>query len=185
MAQAVIQDAKARMQKSIESFKSEMSKLRTGRAHPSLLDHVMVDYYGNPTPLNQVANVTASDARTLTIAPWEKKLIPIIEKSILNADLGLNPATTGDIIRVPLPALNEERRKELIKMLRQEAENARVSVRNVRRDANAHLKELQKAKTITEDEERRLNEDIQKLTDKTISEIEQLLSAKEVDLMAV
>lgn len=185
MAQAVIQDAKARMQKSIESFKSEMSKLRTGRAHPSLLDHVMVDYYGNPTQLNQVANVSASDARTLTITPWEKKLIPVIEKAILNADLGLNPSTTGDIIRVPLPALNEERRKELIKILRAEAENARVSARNARRDANSHLKELQKAKTITEDEERRFNDDIQKLTDKTIAEIEQLLSAKEIDLMAV
>lgn len=183
--QKVIKDAETRMRKSIDSFKSEIAKLRTGRAHPSILDHVRVDYYGSEMPINQVANVNASDARTLTITPWEKSMVQAIEKAILNSDLGLNPATTGDIIRVPMPALNEERRRELIKVVRNEAEAARVSIRNVRRDANAELKELLKSKQITEDEERRLSDEVQKLTDKFVQETDQLTTAKEADLMAI
>ena len=181
----VIVDAEARMKKSIESFKLDMSKLRTGRAHPSLLDHVRVDYYGTETPLSQVANISVSDARTLTITPWEKRMIPAIEKAIMTSDLGLNPATSGEVIRVPLPALTEERRKDLIKVLKNEAETARVSIRNARRDANNALKELLKKKEIAEDEERRLEDTVQKITDKHIAEVETLLSAKETDLMAI
>ncbi|HVY53113.1 MAG TPA: ribosome recycling factor [Gammaproteobacteria bacterium] len=185
MSQQVIKEAEQRMVKSIEVFKQDMAKLRTGRAHPSILEHVKVDYYGNDTPLSQVANVNVGDARTLLISPWEKKMIPTIEKAILNAGLGLNPVTSGDVIRVPMPPLNEERRKELIKVVRTEAETARVSIRNVRRDANASFKELLKNKEITEDDERRLADQTQKLTDKFIAEVEQLLAAKETDLMAV
>lgn len=181
----IVKDAEQRMRKSIDAFKIEIAKLRTGRAHPSILDHIRVDYYGSPMPINQVANIATTDARTLTISAWEKNMVPVIEKAILNADLGLNPATSGDLIRVPMPALNEERRKELIKVVRQEAEAARVSIRNIRRDANTELKEQLKAKTITEDEERRVSDDVQKATDKLIAEIEQLLTAKETDLMAV
>lgn len=180
-----IKDADARMRKSIESFKSEIAKLRTGRAHPSILDHVRIDYYGSEMPINQVANINTTDARTLTITPWEKKMVSVIEKAILNSDLGLNPATTGDIIRVPMPALNEERRRELIKVVRAEAETARVSIRNVRRDANTALKESLKKKEMTEDEERRLNDEVQKITDKFIAEVDQLTTAKETDLMAI
>ncbi|RDI41804.1 ribosome recycling factor [Aquicella lusitana] len=181
----VIKDADTRMRKSIDSFKTEIAKLRTGRANPSILDHIRVDYYGSEMPINQVANITVSDARTLTITPWEKKMVQVIEKAILNSDLGLNPATSGDIIRVPMPALNEERRKELIKVVRNEAEAARVSIRNVRRDANALLKEMLKGKEITEDEERRLGDEVQKLTDKFVAEVDQLTTAKETDLMAI
>lgn len=181
----IVKDAEQRMRKSIEAFKVEITKLRTGRAHPSILDHIRVDYYGSLMPINQVANISATDARTLTIVPWEKSMVQVIEKSILNSDLGLNPAVSGDLIRVPLPALNEERRKELIKVVRQEAESTRVSIRNIRRDANTLLKEQLKAKTMTEDEERRITDDVQKLTDKLIAEVDQLLAAKETDLMAV
>jgi ribosome recycling factor len=181
----VIKDAETRMHKNIDAFKQAMSKIRTGRAHPSLLEHLRVDYYGNSTPLSQVANVTVGDARTLMISPWEKKMIPVIEKAIMTSDLGLNPATTSDVIRVPLPALTEERRKELTKIVRNEAETARVSVRTVRRDANTMLKELLKNKEIAEDEERRLEENIQKLTDKFVAEIDNLLGAKETELMAI
>jgi len=181
----VVKDADARMRKGIDSFKNEISKLRTGRANPGILDHVKIDYYGTDMPINQVANINVSDARTLTISPWEKKMVTAIEKAIINAGLGLNPVTQGDLIRVPMPALNEERRKELIKVVRTEAEAARVNIRNVRRDANNSFKEMVKAKTMTEDEERRLTDDIQKLTDKFIAEIEQLLTAKESDLMAI
>lgn len=180
-----IKDADTRMRKCIEAYKSEIAKLRTGRAHPSILDHIRVDYYGSEMPINQVANINASDARTLTITPWEKKMVGAIEKAILNSDLGLNPATTGDIIRVPMPALNEERRRELIKVVRTEAESARVSIRNVRRDANTVLKDLLKKKEMTEDEERRLSDEVQKLTDKFIAEVDQLTAAKEADLMAI
>lgn len=183
--QKIIKDAETRMRKSIDSFKAELTKLRTGRANPAILDHIRVDYYGSEMPINQVANVNVTDARTLTITPWEKKMVQAIEKAILNSDLGLNPATTGDIIRVPMPALNEERRKELIKVVRTEAEAARVSIRNVRRDANAEIKELLKAKQITEDEERRMSDDVQKLTDKFVVEVDHLTSAKESDLMAI
>ena len=181
----VVKDAESRMHKTIDAFKIEITKLRTGRAHPSILDHVRVDYYGSMMPISQVANIATTDARTLTISAWEKNMIPIIEKAILNADLGLNPATTGDVIRVPMPALNEERRKELIKVVRQEAETARVSIRNIRRDANNLLKEQLKAKTMTEDEERRIADLVQKVTDKLIADVDQLLAAKETDLMAV
>lgn len=180
-----IKDAEVRMQKSIDSFKQELSRLRTGRAHPSLLDHLRVDYYGTETPLSQVANVTVGDARTIVITPWEKRMVPLIEKAIMTSDLGLNPATSGEIIRVPLPPLTEERRKDLIKVVKNEAETARVSVRNARRDANNVLKELLKKKEIAEDEERRLGENVQKLTDKHIAEIDALLAAKETDLMAI
>lgn len=183
--QKVIKDAEMRMRKSIEAFKAEIAKLRTGRATPTILDHVRVDYYGSELPINQVANVNVTDARTLTITPWEKKMVTAIEKAILNSDLGLNPATTGDVIRVPMPALNEERRKELIKVVRTESETARVSIRNVRRDANGELKELLKAKQITEDEERRYSDDVQKITDKFVAEVDQLTTAKEADLMAI
>ena len=181
----VISDMESRMQKSIEAFKLEMSKVRTGRAHPSLLDHVRVDYYGNETPLSQVSNITIGDARTLVITPWEKRMIPVIEKAILSAGLGLNPTTSGDIIRIPLPALTEERRKDLTKVVRNEAETARVSIRNLRRDANTALKEFLKNKEIAEDEERRLVDTVQKLTDKYTAEVDQLLAVKEKDLMAI
>lgn len=182
---AAIKDAEGRMRKAIDAFKNEMTKLRTGRANPAILDHIRVDYYGNMTPLSQVANITTSDARTLTITPWEKNMVQPIEKAIHNSDLGLNPTTAGTVIRVPLPALNEERRKELIKVVRGEAENARVSIRNSRRDGNTVLKDLLKKKTITEDEERRLGDEMQKLTDKFVAEVDQLLATKETDLMAI
>jgi ribosome recycling factor len=182
---SIIKDAEARMQKSIESFKVAISKLRTGRAHPGLLDQVYVDYYGNQTALNQVSNITVGDARTLVITPWEKRMIPLIEKAIMTSGLGLNPATSGELIRVPLPALTEERRKDLIKVLKSEAEAARVSIRNLRRDANNAFKELTKKKEIAEDEEHRLTDNVQKLTDKYIAEVEALLSSKETDLMAI
>lgn len=181
----IIQDADVRMQKGIEAFKQAMSKVRTGRANPSLLEHIRVDYYGNLVPLSQVSNITVADARTLAISPWEKKMTPVIEKAIMTADLGLNPVTSGDLIRVPLPAITEERRKDLIKVVRNEAETARVSIRNVRRDANAAIKELLKNKEIAEDEERRLNDATQKITDKFTAEVEVMLAAKEKDLMAI
>lgn len=181
----VIKDAETRMRKSIEAFRAEIAKLRTGRANPGILEHIRVDYYGSEVPLNQVANINVADARTLTISAWEKNMVPVIEKAILNSDLGLNPATSGDLIRVPMPALNEERRKELIKVVRTEAETARVSIRNVRRDANALLKDMLKSKQITEDEERRLTDDIQKITNKFVTEVDQLTTAKEADLMAI
>lgn len=181
----IIKDAETRMLKSIESYKTEIAKLRTGRAHAGILDHIRVDYFGNEVPLNQVANVNASDARTLTITPWEKNMVPVIEKAILNSGLGLNPATAGTTIRVPMPPLNEERRKELIKIVRTESEAARVSIRNLRRDANAEIKDLLKSKVITEDEERRMGDEVQKLTDKFIAEVDKLTTAKESDLMAI
>ena len=181
----VTKNAETRMRKCIDAFKTELTKLRTGRAHPSILDHIRVDYYGSEMAINQVANITTTDARTLTITPWEKNMVQPIEKAIINSGLGLNPATAGTIIRVPMPALNEERRRELIKVVRTEAEHARVSVRNIRRDANGEFKELLKAKTITEDEERRLADEVQKLTDKCVTEIDQITTAKEADLMAV
>ena len=181
----VIKDAEVRMQKTIEAFKQAMQKLRTGRANPSLLEHIRVEYYGNEVPLNQVSNITVGDARTLVVTPFEKRMVGIIEKAIMTSDLGLNPATSGEIIRVPLPVITEERRKEFTKLVRNEAETARVSIRNVRRDANAELKELLKNKEIAEDEERRLGDSVQKLTDKFTVEVDHLLAAKEKDLMAI
>jgi ribosome recycling factor len=174
-----------KMHKTLETLKVDLGKVRTGRAHTGILDHVMVDYYGSPTPINQVANISLTDARTISVTPWEKKLIPAVEKAIRDSDLGLNPATMGETVRVPMPALTEDRRRDLTKVVRSEAENARVAVRNVRRDANAALKELVKSKAISEDDERRGEDDVQKLTDRHIAEIDKALAAKEAELMAV
>jgi ribosome recycling factor len=181
----VKKSAEQKMHKSVEALKADLGKVRTGRAHTGLLDHITVDYYGNPTPINQVANVNLLDARTIGVSPWEKRLASAIEKAIRDSDLGLNPATVGDVVRVPMPALTEERRKDLIKVVKHEAENARVAVRNIRRDANTHLKDLLKEKKISEDDERRAQDDIQKLTDRFIAEVDKLLHAKEADLMAI
>ena len=177
--------AEQKMHKSLEALKADLGKVRTGRAHTGILDHISVDYYGTPMPINQVANLTLIDARTIGIAPWEKKMGAVIEKAIRDSDLGLNPSSQGDLIRVPMPALTEERRRELIKVVKSEGENAKVAVRNLRRDANHHLKDMLKQKTVSEDDERRAQEDIQKLTDKFIAEIDKLLAVKETDLMAV
>ena len=174
-----------KMQKTFEALKSDLGKVRTGRAHAGILDHVQVDYYGSMMLLNQVANSNLIDARTIGVTPWEKKLASVIEKAIRDSDLGLNPSSVGDTVRVPMPALTEERRRDLIKVVRGEAENARVAVRNLRRDANHSLKEAMKAKTISEDDERRTEDDVQKLTDRYIAEIDKALAQKESDLMAV
>ena len=185
MINDVKKSAEQKMQKSLEAFKSDLGKVRTGRAHTGILDHVMVDYYGSDVPVNQVANVTLIDARTIGVQPWEKNMLGKIEKAIRDSDLGLNPASMGEIIRVPMPMLTEERRKDLIKLVRGEAEGARVAVRNIRRDANNEFKSLLKDKSITEDDERRGQDEIQKLTDKYIAEIDKALATKETDLMAV
>ena len=185
MVNDIKRDAEKRMQKAVESLQHEMSKIRTGRAHASLLDHVQVDYYGTPTALSQVANITSSDARTLTVTPWEKSMMQAIEKAILTSDLGLNPATSGTTIRVPLPPLSEERRKEMIRIVRHEAEQGRVAIRNIRRDANQTLKDSVKAKDISEDDERRASEVVQKLTDQYLAEIETVVQVKEKDLMQI
>jgi ribosome recycling factor len=177
--------AEQKMQKSLEALKLDLGKVRTGRAHTGLLDHITVDYYGTPIAINQVANVSLADARTITVAPWEKKMLGAIEKAIRNSDLGLNPMTVGELVRVPMPALTEERRRDLTRIVKNEAETARVAMRNIRRDANAHLKELLKDKKIAEDEERRGQDEIQKLTDRYIAEIEKILQTKEAELMAV
>lgn len=181
----VKKNAEQKMQKSFEALKTDLSKVRTGRAHTGILDHVMVDYYGSQMPVNQVANLNLLDARTISISPWEKKMGPVIEKAIREADLGLNPSMMGDLIRVPMPALTEERRKDLTKVVRGEAENARVAIRNLRRDAITQLKDLLKAKTVSEDEERRAQDDIQKLTDRFIAEVDKALAQKEAELLAV
>jgi ribosome recycling factor len=175
----------AKMHKSVDAFKGDLAKVRTGRAHTGLLDHIVVDYYGAPTPLNQVAKVTLMDARTIGVAPFEKKMLQTVEKAIRDSDLGLNPAAAGEQLRVPMPALTEERRKELIKVVRHEAENARVAVRNLRRDANHLLKEAVKEKEISENDERRAHDEMQKLTDRAIAEIDKLLQQKEAELLAV
>jgi ribosome recycling factor len=179
------QSAEQKMHKSLEVLKADLGKVRTGRAHTGILDHVQVDYYGSLVPISQVANITLADARTITVQPWEKNMIAKVEKAVRDADLGLNPATNGDLIRVPMPMLTEERRKDLIKLVRAEAETAKVSVRNVRRDANDALKKMLKDKEIGEDDERRAQDDVQKITDKFIAEIDKTLQAKETDLMAV
>ena len=175
----------AKMQKSIEALKNDLAKIRTGRAHTGLLDHVQVDYYGAPVPINQVANITLIDARTLSVQVWEKPMALKVEKAIRESDLGLNPSAQGELIRIPMPALTEERRRDLTKVVKGEGENAKVAVRNLRRDANSNLKESLKKKEISEDEERRAQDDIQKLTDKYVAEIDQLLTQKESELMAV
>ncbi len=174
-----------RMGKSIESLKHELAKIRTGRAHPSLLDHIVVSYYGNDVPLSQTANVTIEDARTLAVTPWERNMIQAIEKAIMSSDLGLNPNTAGTVIRVPMPPLTEERRRNLIKVVRHEAENAKVAIRNIRRDANNDLKNALKDKLVSEDEERRSQEQVQKLTDQHVKEVDAVLEKKETDLMAI
>ncbi len=174
-----------KMDKTVEALKADLGKVRTGRAHTGILDHVHIDYYGTMMPINQVANITLADARTITVQPFEKKMTPAVEKAIRDADLGLNPASQGEVIRVPMPPLTEERRRDLTKVVRAEAENARVAVRNIRRDANEHLKKLLKDKDVSEDEERKAQDEVQKMTDRHIAEIDRLLHAKEADLMAV
>lgn len=181
----VKKNAEQKMQKSLEALKADLSKVRTGRAHTGLLDHVTVDYYGSQTPISKVANVTLLDARTIGVSPWEKKMLSAIEKAIRESDLGLNPASQGEMVRVPMPALTEERRRELIKVIKHEGENAKVAVRNLRRDANHALKELLKSKGVSEDQERRAQDEIQKLTDKHIADIDRMLAGKEAELMAV
>jgi ribosome recycling factor len=183
--QEVKQSAEQKMQKSLEALKNDLAKVRTGRAHTGLLDHVHVDYYGTLMPVPQVANVTLVDARTLGVAPFEKKMLATIDKAIRDSDLGLNPSAQGDMIRVPMPALTEERRKDLAKVVRNEGEDAKIAVRNVRRDANATLKDMLKNKTVSEDDERRAQEDVQKLTDRYVAEIDKMLQVKEAELMAI
>ena len=177
--------ADQKMQRSIEAFKSDLAKIRTGRAHTGLLDHIQVDYYGSNVPISQVANLTLIDARTIGVQPWEKKMVAVVEKAIRESDLGLNPATQGDLIRVPMPALTEERRRELTKVVKSEGETAKIAVRNLRRDANEQLKKLVKDKEISEDDERRASDEVQKLTDKYVAEIEKLVHTKEAEIMTV
>ena len=177
--------AEQKMTKTLETLKADLGKVRTGRAHTGLLDHVMVDYYGTPTPINGVANVTLLDARTIGVTPWDKKMVAVVDKAIRESDLGLNPATMGETVRVPMPALTEERRRDLIKVVHKEAESARVAVRNIRREANNQLKDLLKQKKLAEDAERRAQDEVQKLTDRFVAEIDKALAAKEADLIAV
>ena len=185
MINEIIKDAEERMQKSVDSLRGQMSKVRTGRAHPSILDSVMVNYYGVDTPLKQLANITTEDSRTLALTVFDKSSTQAVEKAIMSSDLGLNPASAGTVIRIPLPPLTEERRRDLVKIVRNEAEQGRVAVRNIRRDANSDVKELLKEKEITEDEERAAEEQIQKITDKYVKQIDEALKAKEQDLMEV
>ena len=185
MIEDIKADAELRMGKSIDSLKDEMAKVRTGRAHPSLLDHISVESYGSMVPLSQVANVGVEDSRTLTITPWERTMVQVIEKAIMTSDLGLNPNSAGTVIRVPMPALTEERRKDLVKVVKAEAENSRIAIRNIRRDANGTLKTLQKDKDISEDDERRGQDEIQKLTDQFIKTVDEVLGKKEQDLMEI
>ena len=185
MIEDVKKEARNRMSKSIEAFKVELSKIRTGRAHPSLLNHITVDFYGSEVPVGQAANITVEDARTLAVSAWDKSMVPVIEKAIMSSDLGLNPSTAGTVIRVPMPPLAEERRKELVKVVRELAENARVAVRNIRRDGNNDLKSLAKDKDISEDEEHRGQDLVQQVTDQSTDEIESLLQTKEQELMEI
>lgn len=185
MIEEIKQDAEARMKKSMDALHTELAKIRTGRAHPSLLDHVMVDYYGTATPIKQVANVVVEDSRTLAVTPWEKNMVQAVEKAIMTADLGLNPASAGTVIRVPMPALTEERRRDLVRVVKHEAENSRVAVRNIRRDANSDFKDLLKEKEISEDQARKAEDDIQKLTDKYIAQVDASLANKEKEMMEI
>jgi ribosome recycling factor len=185
MIEDIKKDAKDRMGKSVESLKTEMSKIRTGRAHTSLLDHVMVEYYGSDVPISQVANIAIEDSRTLTVTPWEKPMVQAVEKAIMTSDLGLNPMSAGAVIRVPMPPLTEERRRDLVRVVKGEAEQGRVAIRNIRRDANSDLKDLLKEKEISEDEERKAEDEIQKLTDQHIQLIEEVLAVKEKELMEI
>lgn len=179
------QDAEARMAKSVEALKADLGKIRTGRAHAGLLDHIRVDYYGTKTPLNQLANISTSDARTLTVTPYDKSALSAIDKAIRESDLGLNPAAAGQILRVPLPSLTEERRRELTKVVHKEGENAKIAIRNVRRDSNQHLKDQLKKKTITEDDDKRAEDAVQKMTDRFIAEVDKLVAAKEKEIMQI
>ena len=181
----VKKNTEQKMQKSIDTLKADLAKVRTGRAHAGILDHVQVDYYGTPTHISQVANITLLDARTIGVQPWEKKMIATVEKAIRESDLGLNPSTQGDVIRVPTPALTEERRKEMVKLVKSEAEDAKIAIRNIRRDANEVLKKLLKDKAISEDDERRAQEDVQKLTDKFVAEVDKLIAEKEKEVLTV
>ena len=181
----IIKDAESRMKKSVEAIREEMAKIRTGRASTALLDHLKIDYYGNPTPLNQVATVSVSDARTLAVTPWDKSVIPSVEKAILESDLGLNPSTAGEVIRIPIPPLTEERRVEMTKLVRAEGENGKVAIRNIRRDANHHLKELLKNKEIAEDEEKKALDTTQKLTDQYVEQLDKIVADKESEIMEV
>ena len=178
-------NADQKMQKSIETFKANLAKIRTGRASPGILEHIMVDYYGNPTPISQVANLGLADARTINVTPWEKNMVAVVEKAIRDSDLGLNPATQGAVIRVPMPPLTEERRKELTKVVKSEGEETKIAIRNLRRDANEHLKRLVKDKEISEDEERRSQDEIQKLTDRYVADVDKLVLEKDKEIMTV
>ena len=185
MINEILQDAGVRMDKSIESFRQTLGRVRTGRAHPSLLDHLVVDYYGSEVPISQVANIGVEDARTLTVTPWEKPMVQAIEKTILKSDLGLNPATAGTVIRIPMPPLTEETRRELVKVVRHDGEAAKVAIRNIRRDANSDFKDLLKEKEISEDEERKAQDAIQKITDRHVAEVDKVLAVKEAELMEI
>ena len=185
MIEEILADAASRMEKSIEALGHELAKIRTGRAHPSLLDHVTVEYYGSEVPISQVANINVEDSRTLAVQPWEKDMVAKVEKAILTSDLGLNPASAGMVIRVPMPPLTEERRRDLVKVVRQETENGRIAVRNIRRDANSDLKELLREKEISEDEERKAQDEVQKLTDAAIKKMDEALAVKEAELMEI
>ncbi len=178
-------DAERRMTKTVETLKADLAKVRTGRAHAGLLDHLRVAYYGTPTPINQVANVTVSDSRTITVTPWEKSMVAVVEKAIRESDLGLNPATSGQAIRIPLPPLTEERRNELAKVVRGEGENAKIAIRNIRRDCNHHIKDLLKKKNISEDDDRRAEDVVQKLTDRFVAEVDKVVAAKEQDIVTI
>ncbi len=181
----ILSDAESRMGKSVDSLRNELVKIRTGRAHPSLLDQIMVDYYGTDTPINQVANVTVEDSRTLAVAPWEKQMVAVVEKAILNSGLGLNPSTAGNLIRIPMPPLTEERRRELVKVVKNEGENAKIAIRNIRRDANSDFKDLLKEKEISEDESRQAEDTIQKYTDKFVTSVDEVITVKEKELMEI
>ncbi|MBE9560026.1 MAG: ribosome recycling factor [Proteobacteria bacterium] len=185
MIEEIVADAETRMGKSVDSLRAELVKIRTGRAHPSLLDQIMVDYYGTDTPINQVANVTVEDSRTLAVAPWEKQMVAVVEKAIMNSGLGLNPSTAGNLIRIPMPPLTEERRRELVKVVKGEGENAKVAVRNIRRDANSDFKDLLKEKEISEDEARQAEDNIQKHTDKFVKSVDEVIAVKEKELMEI
>jgi ribosome recycling factor len=181
----ILTDAETRMSKSVDSLRTELTKIRTGRAHPSLLDQIMIDYYGTDTPIKQVANVTVEDSRTLAVAPWEKQMVAVVEKAIINSGLGLNPATSGNLIRIPMPPLTEERRRELVKVVKGEGENAKIAIRNIRRDANSDFKDLLKEKEISEDECRQSEDSVQKHTDKYVANVDEVIAVKEKELMEI
>ncbi len=185
MIEEILSDAQTRMNKSVDSLRTELTKIRTGRAHPSLLDQIKVDYYGTDTAINQVANVTVEDSRTLAVAPWEKQMVAVVEKAIMNSGLGLNPSTAGNLIRIPMPPLTEERRRELVKVVKGEGENAKIAIRNIRRDANSDFKDLLKEKDISEDESRQAEDNIQKYTNKFVSSVDEVIAVKEKELMEI